>query len=318
MASKPDLLILGQITIDHVVPATPEPWKEQVGGNALYAAAGARLWLDPARIGLVFRRGHDFPIDVEAVLARAGIRHVRRLDVDLPHLTEWIVYETNGFRRCLPKNEPLRHIGSEGEGADIETYLDYLLRFTPEAADLPAEWLPAKAVHLAPQVRDRHPRSLAFLAGRAEFLSVDPSPFLAKMHDARGLANALKGADAILPSELESGHLAKDGWFEAADALRSAGFAEVAIKRGADSVVLAAARESVSSIHVMPVDVLDPTGAGDSFGGAYAACRMLGYAPPDAVRRAIVSAGMVVGSRGAEAALALDPAEAARRLATSA
>ena len=62
----------------------------------------------------------------------------------------------------------------------------------------------------------------------------------------------------------------------------------------------------------------DPTGAGDSFGGAYAACRMLGFSPRDAVRRAIVSAGMAVGTEGAEAALALDPAEAARRLAASA
>lgn len=315
--AKPDFLILGQITLDHVVPAVPGPWAERVGGNALYAAAGARLWLDPSRIGLVFRRGPDFPIDVEALLAGAGIGHVRRIDVELPHLTEWIVYETSGSRRCLPKNAPLRHIGAEGEAGDVEVYLDYLLTFSPQALDLPDAWLPAKAVHLAPQVRDRHPESLAFLKGRAAFLSVDPSPFLAKRHDAAGLAAALAGADAILPSELEAGHLAGLGWEAAARDLQAAGFAEAVIKRGGEEVVLAT-REGVALVPVTPVPLADPTGAGDSFGGAYAACRMLGFSPREAVRRAIVSAGLVVGTHGAEAALALDPAEAARRLAASA
>ncbi|KQT46342.1 hypothetical protein ASG43_12025 [Aureimonas sp. Leaf454] len=314
---RPDLLILGQITLDHVVPAAPGPWAERVGGNALYAAAGARLWLDPARIGLVFRRGPDFPIDVEAVLATAGIVHVRRIDVERPHLTEWIVYETSGSRRCLPKNTPLQHIGAEGEVGDVEVYLDYLLAFTPQARDFPEDWLPAKAVHLAPQVRDRHPESLAFLKGRAGFLSVDPSPFLAKRHDAGGLAGVLAGANAILPSELEAGHLAGQGWEAAARDLHAAGFAEAIIKRGGEEVVLATA-EGVSLLPVTPVPLADPTGAGDSFGGAYAACRMLGLSPREAVRRAIVSAGMVVGTEGAQAALALDPDEAARRLAASA
>ena len=53
----PDLLVLGQVTVDHAVPATPGPWRESLGGNALYAAAGARLWCDPGRIGVVTRLG---------------------------------------------------------------------------------------------------------------------------------------------------------------------------------------------------------------------------------------------------------------------
>ena len=47
----PDLLVLGQVTVDHAVPATPGPWRESLGGNALYAAAGARLFCDPAGSG---------------------------------------------------------------------------------------------------------------------------------------------------------------------------------------------------------------------------------------------------------------------------
>jgi sugar/nucleoside kinase (ribokinase family) len=52
-------------------------------------------------------------------------------------------------------------------------------------------------------------------------------------------------------------------------------------------------------------EVVDPTGAGDSFCGAYAANRLLGCDPITSVRRATISAALVVGCAGAEAALRL-------------
>ena len=63
---KPDLILLGQFTVDHVVPAQPGPWEERIGGNVLYAAAAARLWLEPARIGVVARLARNFPGDPAA------------------------------------------------------------------------------------------------------------------------------------------------------------------------------------------------------------------------------------------------------------
>ena len=69
----PNLLILGQISIDHVVPATPGPWFEGLGGNALYAAAGARLWHEPSRIGVVARRGQNLPVSLNATMEAAGL-----------------------------------------------------------------------------------------------------------------------------------------------------------------------------------------------------------------------------------------------------
>ena len=311
--SGPDLILLGQVTIDHVVPAEPGAWQAQLGGNAIFSAAGARLWLAPARIGVTLRRGTGFNLDIEALLAGAGIGHVHCRDVDLPHITEWIIYEASGSRRCLPKNEGLAHIGSEGDPGDTETYLDYLLTFSPEASDIPVSWLPARAAHLNNQVRDRTPRSLAALRGKVDYISIDPSPCVARGLDAEGLAARLPGADAVMPSEMESAHIASGDWQGATKALVAAGFPEAIIKRGAEAVVLAQAG-GVSEIPVPPVPVVDVTGARDSFGGANCACRMIGLEPLEAVRRAIVAAGMVIGCSGADAALALDPAEAARRL----
>ena len=91
---------------------------------------------------------------------------------------------------------------------------------------------------------------------------------------------------------------------EAVRSLHQAGFAETVLKRGAEPTVVAfggACRE----IPVTPVPVVDPTGAGDSFCGAYAANRLLGHDPFESARRAAISAALVVGCSGAEQALRL-------------
>src|ERR1700722_16664346 len=44
------------------------------------------------------------------------------------------------------------------------------------AAEIPEHWLPARAVHLCPQVGRRHADNLRWLRDRADWISVDPSP----------------------------------------------------------------------------------------------------------------------------------------------
>lgn len=44
----------------------------QIGGGGTYAAAGARIWLDSADIGLIVDRGNDFPAHVQAKLDSYG------------------------------------------------------------------------------------------------------------------------------------------------------------------------------------------------------------------------------------------------------
>lgn len=302
---KPDLIIVGQVTIDDVVPAAPGPWVRQMGGSSLYAIAGARLWLDPGRIGLVARVGRDYPFELGDLLRGAGLRHVALRPVAADHLIEWIIYEPDGSRRCLPRNPGLLDVGAEGSSA-AQPFYDTLLAITPEAAEIPAAWLPAPAVHLCPQIGTRHRDSLATLAGRVGWISVDPSPHYSRRQDPAGLAAELRGATAFLPSTLEvRSLLATLDPAAATLALHQAGFAEVVLKRG-DEPILLASGNAVQTLPVTPVPVIDPTGAGDSFCGAYAACRLLGWDPPEAARRAAATAALVVGCSGVEAALDLD------------
>ena len=311
---RPDLILLGQTTVDHVVPARPGTWREQLGGNVLYAAAGARLWIAPERIGAVTRVGEGCPFDPRAYLERAGIGHVTVATTGREQLVEWFLYEEDGSRRSLPRNRALRDTGGEGAGAG-SAYLAHLEAQSPSAADIPAEWLPTGAVHLAPQVLARHAESLRAFAFKAGFVSIDPSPHYSTGRSVEALARILAPATAFLPSEREVAHLVgEDGWPGLGQRLASAGFSEVVVKRGAAGAILCERGSRPVEVPAQPAAVLDPTGAGDAFCGAYAACRLEGVPPAEAARRATVAASLVIECEGADAALSLAPDAARRRL----
>ena len=303
--SGPDLIILGQITIDDVVPAAPGSWRRQIGGSSLYCLAGARLWLDAERIGLVARLGRDYPFDIEAVLHRAQVHHHCLTRFDAEHLIEWLIYEPDGSRRSVPRNRGLLDIAAEG-AADTQPYLHKLLEIAPTAVEIPANWLPARALHLCPQVGRRHADNLRWLQNHIDWISVDPSPYYSRDLPAAELARFVAGASALLPSTLELRSQLRELTAEALVAqLHQAGIPEVILKR-ADQPIVLAYEDRVEAVPVESRPVIDPTGAGDSFCGAYAACRLLGFPPPQAAQRAAASAALVVGCSGVEAALALE------------
>ena len=302
----PDLIVVGQVTIDDVVPAAPGSWKRQIGGSSLYAVAGARLWLDPARIGLVARVGRNYPFDPVRLLERAGLRHVAMHPFAGEHLVEWLIYEPDGSRRSLPRNSELLDIGAVGTRSSWEDYQEKLIAIAPCAAEVPGTWLPAAALHLCPQAGRRQRETLATLRNQVRWICVDPSPHYSRDSTIAELAQQLLGATAFLPSANEIRPLLETAGAAAVVlGLHRAGFAEVALKRG-DQPVLLASGGAVNSVPIAPAKVVDPTGAGDSFCGAYAACRLIGHEPIEAARRATATAALIVGCSGVEEALSLE------------
>jgi hypothetical protein len=309
--AAPDLLIVGQVTVDDVVPAAPGPWQRQIGGSSLYAVAGARHWIEPERIGLVASVGQDYPFNVQALLSGIGVR-CALTQFDAPHLIEWLIYEPDGSRRSLPRNSELLAIGAEGSWSQpAPTAVDAalqarMLQMAPGLRQIPETWRSASAVHLCPQVGNRHGESVRGLAERVRWISVDPSPHYARSADAADLAHKLRGVSALLPSAQDLAELLhRLGPRAAARALSQAGFPEVVLRRGGESILLAHAGQ-LQELPVKRVAPLDPTGAGDAFCGAYAACRLSGLQPLEAARRAAATAALVVMCRGVEAALALE------------
>ena len=220
----PDILLIGQITVDDTVPELPGRWERRLGGNAFYSVAGARLWCDPGRIGMVARVPRYLPLDVFSILRRAGMATDGLIPCSEDALIEWIMYEEDGNRQSMPRNPALRD-----SAADMQTlysrYLTHLGNISASFEDVPTHWLPAKAIHLAPQVTERHVDSCRHLAEQTDFLSLDPSPHYSRSLSANEIHRLLPGVTAFLPSQAEIQHLGvASDWHDVVADLYNAGF----------------------------------------------------------------------------------------------
>ena len=71
----------------------------------------------------------------------------------------------------------------------------------------------------------------------------------------------------------------------------------VLLKRGAGAASTTAPRARIE-VPAFPVEEVDPTGAGDCFGGTFVACLALGVPVPRALRLANAAGALAVGEKG--------------------
>jgi 2-dehydro-3-deoxygluconokinase len=116
------------------------------------------------------------------------------------------------------------------------------------------------------------------------------------MHE---IAAFKKHVDLYLPGFEEEQQLAgANSATEAAIALLDAGVGEVVIKNGPESCTLVCDR-AISRVSIKPSKaVVDTTGAGDTFNGAYIGARLVGLEPEAAVSFAAQAAAKVITVRG--------------------
>ncbi|MEQ1771566.1 MAG: sugar kinase [Devosia sp.] len=107
-------------------------------------------------------------------------------------------------------------------------------------------------------------------------------------------------ADVVLPTFPDEQALFGDDTPEAvAERYMSWGAEEVVVKNGGEPAFVAS-RETRGSVPPKPgAKSVDPTGAGDSFNGAYLAARAQGASPLEAAEKAHATAAIVIGHKGA-------------------
>jgi len=324
--SAPELIAFGSLTIDNVVRASGEIMPQYFGGNAVYGALGARVWSDS--VGIVSRYGDGYPLGCFDLFDRLGIDAGGIRKIDGPHrLNVAFAYRADGSRtRIIPK-----HLLDGMSETDRKRFYDtssltdghlLLKEFAPDGDDMPDSWwagvqgihcpsMPiARLQHIAETTRVR-------TGGRPVRVHVD-SPW----HDnqaSRALdPTALLGViDLLLPSEqdLENYRPGVDRDLVCLDLL-SQGTAEVVLKRGPNGCrIFQLGGGTLAEIPVVPVEAIDPTGAGDSFCGGLLA----GFQRTGDLRMAAhfgaVSASFCVEARGLEGLVAVDRGEAEERLA---
>src|SRR5216684_4207812 len=302
-ASRPRVIVVGNLTIDDVVLPDGATQMSSLGGNSLYTALGVRLW--QPRTGLVTRRGEDFPQELTAALHALGIATKGVVDIPGPTVRNWIVYEPNGERHWL-----------------YRTPRERSREVAVQPGDLPVEWLevePPPVVHIAAMPLDAaeaivdtlrriSPRAIITLDTHEDYVV-----------DYRQRLRALVArVDAFLPSRSELADLVGyDDPRRALVSLTSLPTPVIVIKMGAEgALVWDKAKGTLHEAGVSRGPVVDVTGAGDAFCGGFAAGLSLGFSPVESAQRGTVAASYAVAGFGSMRLARVDPAEAQARMLT--
>ena len=289
------LWVLGNFTVDDVVLPDGTTSTAQCGGNVVYGALGAAIWR--TRVGIAARIGPDFPAAHLRQLERAGL-DLHLVPVQEPNIHNWVRYEPGDVRRMGIWDDSGSHAG---------------LSIRPD--ELPPMLEQVDACHIAPMPFASQAALVRHLrrAG-VRLISLDPHDDHVTGNEAALLA-LLTDADAFLPSRKEARQLhGTDDPEAAARAFVEAGPRAVVIKLGPEGSVVCGPDRVPVHVPAVPANVVDPTGAGDTYCGGFLAAYA---ARPDAVeaaRHGAVSASFAVEGRGALPLADAVPAEAARRL----
>jgi ribokinase len=319
----PSVFAIGGAIVDNVVDADGAVTLELLGGNALYAAAGARIFAP--RAGAVARVPGDYPLAraqaaLGASLDLAGLR----VETAASATPEWFFHAGDGSRRdhlhgpsslLATHGSPLDRLSPVQAAALIavlearadrqDGYSAFRARHPVRPEDVPAAWWGARGVHLC---ANAVPEMIACArAARAAGLCVTLDPgFRAAELGAADLAALLDLVDAFLPSAKELAVLRPGLRDEAALASLGAGRrCMVGVKRGAAGALLRLPGDgALHAIAALPATARDPVGAGDAFCGAFLTALADAAGAQEALRRAVAAGARAVESSGVGGLLA--------------
>jgi sugar/nucleoside kinase (ribokinase family)/fructoselysine-6-P-deglycase FrlB-like protein len=285
------VIIVGNLTIDDVIQPDGSSQMGTLGGNSVHACAAALTWV--GGVGIVARCGTDFPAAAIGRLREAGADTGGVRPIDGPTVRNWVIYEADGSRNWVYRTPP-------GRSAEV----------APQPGDIPAAWLgrtPAPVVHVAAMplaaataivrsVRDR---------ARGAAITLDTHEGWRR---GTGVLDAARLVDVFLPSREELAELVgHDDPPRAAGELTAAGVKCVVVKMGGDGALVARPGMPLAHAPASQVAVVDPTGAGDSFCGGFAAGLALGEDVVGAARRGCATAAAAIGAAGSLRLLDLGP-----------
>lgn len=281
------LICCGGLRTDYVITAEGEARLMQMGGNAIYAAGGARLWCDD--VAILGRVGGNFPQEWLHELGERGfdVRGIRNIGGVHDHRTFYAYIDKD----TRIDTDPAAHFARIGAPlpaalADYENSTrgqENMAAYEPlsvQPDDLRGVSLGAgAALHIAPaSILTQQNLPAAARARGAVLVSVDPSERLVKPAMQPLLEAVLSCIDVFLPSDMEVRSFFADRPQMAEDPAAAARwFAErgpgvVVIKRGSRGAYVYQ-RDGDCAWHVpaLRVRVVDVTGAGDTFCGGFMA-----------------------------------------------
>jgi ribokinase len=291
----PELVCIGNLTIDEAVSPTGER-AESVGGDALYAALGAKV--AGGNPTILAPLGVDATPALLAAIRLAGTDPESLPRRDLPLVRNVVRYDETGGREW-----------------DLILGEHHFEALSVHPADVSEEALRAPGILLSAMALGAQLELAGWLRSRTSAtIYFDPQEDYVSGHEAE-LVDAVRACDVFLPSEVEAAALARDSDLHAAaGAFLGLGPRVVVIKLAATGC-LVATRENPKPrlLPTVAVDPVDSTGAGDAFCGAFATEHLRSG---DAAAAAIVAASVAriaVTASGVSGLLAAAAASGVRR-----
>lgn len=292
----PRLVCLGNMTFDDVVLPDGTERPGCLGGDALYAALGARLLMP--EVELVAPVGTDFPPEVLARIEATGLSTEGMPLRARPTLHNRVAYDADGGRTWTIY--------------DDEPAFDDL---SPTFSDVPAAFRGAEAflilaMTLSAQIRlvdnfRRHTGALVALDTQEDYIVGNEAAVRA----------LIARTDVFLPSAVEVRQLlGHEDWDVALPALAALGPRIVVAKRGGEGCTVYEANTGrMTHIAALATEVVDTTGAGDSFCGAFVAALLATGDAVEAARAGVAAASFTVEDYGLDRLWSAAPAEFERR-----
>jgi len=289
-----DVVTAGGCTVDVVYAADGATRGPQLGGNAIYAAAGARVW--GLRAGVMAFGGTGLPDGWVEVLAALDIDTSGLILVDVPASVTEFFYDAEGERT--------QRVWAPAHDGQAVPYLpadtgEPIRRLRLSAQHVPDGYLRAHGAHLAPMPGEAQ-RALATVFAPLGVLTLDPYPHVMAETSDDELAILLAPVAVFMPSQEEVRARFPDRTLgEALDRLSSLARLATVIKEGRQGALIhdrALGRRHV--VPSVPVIAKDPTGAGDAFCGGVLAGLIAGREVLQAVACGAVSASFAVEDFG--------------------
>lgn len=301
MSSLP-ISVIGGLTLDDIVLPNGSVHRGVMGGNAYYAALGARLWVE--RINVISFAGEDMPPELLDGLSGQGIDTSLVDRFDGPSIRLWILYEADGRRQIHYQH------GSSS--------LNELLRVpAAQGVDIPADarsgllHVAALPVALQVPILER----LSPLFGRVTLDTIEARGSVGGDLNRYAEKRLFDAVTAFLPS-VEEMDVIRDGAPErdVVFGMDWQGLETVVVKDGARGCRLYDVRHgTMTHIPAWPARIVDPTGAGDAFCGGFLAGLARRLEIVDAAILGTVSASFVVEAVGGKGLRDVDPGQVEER-----
>lgn len=253
-----EYLIYGKIIIDDIRLADGKVIRGVLGGGGPQAAFGARLWNDS--VGFLSRSGTDIEDE--------HVQTLHDLDIDVSGWQRYPDIPTPRTRMSYDENEYML-TGDSGLLMMVVSREDWL-RLLAQVLTLPPTYQQPKVIHLITEFFDEPMVETALkLQEQGTIFSLEPLIDYREWSNRDGILSLIRHVDIVTPDwPSASGVAGSDDPKQVMEYWSKLGPSLIAVRHGQHgSYVWDRDHDQMLHVPAVPTEVVDPTGAGNSFGG---------------------------------------------------